>query len=205
MKNSKLYSKGGNIYNKYTSENPIVKFMMKKFFKRVDSILDSVKISRVLDAGCGEGYLAQHIKDYSNELYVEGVDLSAEIIEVARKLHPQIKFSVGSVYHLPYFDNSFDLVVCSEVLEHLEYPEKALEELKRVSKRYCIITVPHEPFWRIANIMRLSYLDKLGNTPGHIQHFNKKTLKKLLGKYFKEVEIETSTLWLISLCKNEDN
>ena len=36
-------------------------------------------------------------------------------------------------------------------------------------------------------------MDKLGNTPGHIQHFNKKTLKKLLEKYFKEVEIETST------------
>jgi ubiquinone/menaquinone biosynthesis C-methylase UbiE len=202
MVNQKVSNyEGGNLYNKYESKNPILKLLMNKFFKDLNFILDSININTVLDVGCGEGYVTNHIKQYKNDIYVEGIDFYDEVIETAKSLHPEIKFSKGSIYKLPYNAKTFDLLVVSEVLEHLEQPEKAIDEIKRVSKKYFIITVPNEPLFRIANILRLKYLSTFGNTPGHIQHWTKKDFGKLLDGHFRNVSLKTSTLWQIALCE----
>ena len=192
---------GGNLYDKYASKNPAVKILMKKFFKDFDVFFDSINARNVLDVGCGEGYVTNHIKESRNEIHIEGVDYSPEVIKKARIFNPEIKFTEGSIYDLRYNDNTFDLSVASEVLEHLEQPEKGIAELKRVSKKYCIITVPNEPFFRIANILRLKYLSSFGNTPGHVQNWTKKDFKRLLDDNFSNVSIKISTLWQIALCE----
>lgn len=192
---------GGNLYNKYASKNPVVKILIKKFFIDFDAFFDLINVSDVLDVGCGEGYVTNHIKEYRNEIHIEGVDYSPEIIKKAIRLNPRIKFTEGSIYDLKYNDNTFDLSVASEVLEHLEEPEKGIVELKRVSKKYCIITVPNEPFFRIANLFRLKYLSTLGNTPGHVQNWTRKDFRRLLDNNFSNVSIKISTLWQIALCE----
>ncbi len=202
MKHNKTITfKGGNIFDKYNSKNPIVKLLMKKFFTDLDIFLDSIHIIKVLDIGCGEGYITKHIKEYKKGLVVEGIDFYDEVIEIASVRYPEIKFSQGSVYNLPYQDNSFDLLILSEVLEHLEEPVTAINEIKRVSKRYCIITVPNEPLFRIANILRLKYLSSFGNTPGHIQKWTRNDFRKLLRNHFKKYSVKISTLWQIALCE----
>jgi hypothetical protein len=60
--------------------------------------------------------------------------------------------------------------------------------------------VPYEPFWRMANVIRLAYLPQFGNTPGHIQHWGKRNFKKMLKKHFKNVEIIRCGLWNFALC-----
>ena len=110
-------------------------------------------------------------------------------------------FVCNSVYHLCFKESSFDLVSCCEVLEHLTEPADALKEIRRVSGEYVLISVPYEPYWRIANILRLCYLKDFGNTPGHIQHFGLSGLKDLLEAEFAEVRIKSSAIWLIALCK----
>lgn len=71
-------------------------------------------------------------------------------------------------------------MICSEVMEHLEYPEKALDMLKSVSSEYILLSVPNEPIWRILNVCRGKYLRQLGNTPGHIQHWSTKQFCRML-------------------------
>lgn len=80
---------------------------------------------------------------------------------------PEASFSSADVHDLPYPDGSFDLVVCTEVLEHVADPPVALRELRRVARDAAILTVPHEPFFRAGNLLRGRHVRRLGSTPGH--------------------------------------
>jgi ubiquinone/menaquinone biosynthesis C-methylase UbiE len=108
------------------------------------------KTKSLLDAGCGDG---EYIWLFDGEqMDLHGIDISSSFINKARTKAPDAKFKVGSLEHLPYKDNQFDVVLCSETLEHvIDYP-KALSEICRVSKKYVVISVPIEkshPFIRL--------------------------------------------------------
>ena len=100
-------------------------------------------------------------------------------MEQAKAACPGVCFRVGSIYEIPK-EQKYDLVVTSEVLEHMEDPERALGQLLGVCGGYLLVTVPNEPLWRILNMARGKYWRRLGNTPGHVQHWNKRTLRKLI-------------------------
>lgn len=102
-----------------------------------------------------------------------------------------------SVYALDRADGSFDHIIMLEVLEHLEFPEKALSELFRVAKKSVLLSVPHEPFWCSANFVRGKYWSSWGNTPGHINHWTFFSLKRLLSKYGKIKVLSTPFPWLV--------
>jgi len=193
--------RGGNIYNKYESRNPITSILMRKFFSSLDYFVEKAKPGRILDIGCGEGYVIKHLRERNGDILIEGIDNSTEVLDKARELNPGVNFIHGSIYSIPKVDNSFDLVLASEVLEHLDEPEQAIEELKRVSRKYVIITVPNEPFFRVANILRLKYLGRMGNTPGHVQHWSIPAFRTLLNRHFDRFETKTSTLWQLALCE----
>ncbi len=79
---------------------------------------------------------------------------------------------MGSIYGLPFVNHEFDLVICTEVLEHLNAPILALQEIRRVSAKYCMLSVPNEPIWRFLNITRGAYITNLGSTPAHVNHWS---------------------------------
>ena len=191
----------GNYYNKHQSNNILVKYLMKKFHEKLFFLIKKTKSESLLDVGCGEGYTTRLIKRKFPELIINGSELESEPLEKAGINNPDIKFNQESIYNLKRKDASFDLVMASEVLEHLEEPHKAIEECKRVSKNYCIFTVPYEPWWRVANVIRLAYLSEWGNTPGHIQHWNKIKFRKMLNKHFRTVKIHNSLLWNLAICR----
>lgn len=83
-----------------------------------------------------------------------------------------------------------DLIVCCEVLEHLERPEEGLRALQRVVGRYLIVSVSREPIWCVLNLARGKYIADFGNTPGHIQHWSKRGFVALVSKYFEVVEVK---------------
>lgn len=89
----------------------------------------------VLDAGCGQGNLALEVQKLAGEGRVEiiGVDLSLEMLELARSKTP-FQFVLGDIESLPFADESFDIVICSETLHHFPNIEKASIELARVLK-----------------------------------------------------------------------
>ena len=159
-------------YIKHTSKNPLQRFLIERFFSSLVSLAKPLNPKKVLDAGCGEGFSLNKliINNVGEEL--EGIENSKEAIILGKKLFPKAKIKLGSIYDLPYNSNNFDLVLCTEVLEHLENPQKALSEIIRVSKKYIILSVPNEPFFRLANFLAGKYIKSFGNPPDHVNHWN---------------------------------
>lgn len=170
-----VYQPEGNFYDKYNSRNIIVKKLMEGFFSSMQGILAGISYQTVLEAGCGEGHVSNFLYKNKKGVQFDAFDVSEKVIRQAQKDYPHIHFRTGSIYDIDCEDNTYDLVVASEVLEHLEEPQKALEELFRVSKKYVFISVPNEPIWRILNMLRGKYWRNLGNTPGHVNHWGKHT------------------------------
>jgi len=99
--------------------------------------------TNAIDIGCGEGYLLFRLSERKKErLY--GLDLSEGRINTTKKYVPSASLLRGDVLSLPFPDNSFDIVFCSELLEHITDYKKVVDELIRISKRSIIITVPNE-------------------------------------------------------------
>ncbi|MGD9807402.1 MAG: methyltransferase domain-containing protein [Deferribacterales bacterium] len=91
----------------------------------------------ILDVGCGNGALTNGLEGYD----ITGLDKSVEALKYYKH-----KKQHGSIDELPFEDNSFDFLICSDVLEHLDANAfiSAINELKRVSKKYILIISPNE-------------------------------------------------------------
>ncbi|RJQ32868.1 MAG: class I SAM-dependent methyltransferase [Actinobacteria bacterium] len=187
-----------NNYDKYTSKNPLAQIINNRFLDTLAQLAAGIKPQKIFDAGCGEGFVVKRLNG-SVKAQITGLDLEDSALEYAKKINPGIDFHQGSVYELPFKDNEFDLVVLTEVLEHLDEPEKALKEITRVSSKYCLVSVPKEPVWRMANMARFRYLGGLGNTPGHINHWSKKAFLNLIKPYLNIKEIKTPFPWTVVL------
>lgn len=177
---------------KHTSKNPIQKLLIKNFYSSLISLAKPLKAETILDAGCGEGFTMDKLSKKGVGKKIEGIEYTKDALSFGKKLFPNLTFRQGSVYELPYKDNSFDLVICTEVLEHLEEPAKALKEILRVSKKYLIISVPNEPFFMLCNFLRGKNLSRFGNDEEHINHWNPLSFKKYLkqnGVKTKEVRL----------------
>lgn len=155
-------------YEKHSNKNPIQQFLINRFYEKLFEIIKPLKPNSVLDAGAGEGFTLVKLARCKIGKRVEGVDNSERAVKIGKKMYPGLNLIQGDIYNLPYKDNSFDIVLCTEVLEHLEDPGRALEELKRVTKKYIMLTVPNEPFFRLANFFRGKYISNFGNHPEHI-------------------------------------
>jgi len=188
----------GNHYDKYGTRNPIARALMRGFLAAVGELYRECRPRRVLEVGCGEGLLAQHLWHVAAppERFV-ACDL--ELDRVACGLEPGIEFVEASIYALPFAAGSFDLVVCCEVLEHLDDPGRGLAELARVAERRVLVSTPWDPVWRAMNMVRGHYLRDLGNTPGHIQHFTRRSLQRLAERHLRVLERRTPLPWTILL------
>lgn len=194
----------GNAYDKYGSANPIVKWMMNGFSAALTDFVARASPESIHEIGCGEGYWVLRWNEQG--LKARGCDFSKDVIEIAREnatnrgLSKSL-FEPRSIYDLDPSQDSADLVVCCEVLEHLESPEAGLQALQRVTKRSLIVSVPQEPLWCTLNLARGKYITRWGNTPGHIQHWSKREFVSLVSKYFEVVEIRSPLPWTMLFCR----
>ncbi len=176
---------GGNYFDKYKSTNPIHRWLMDRFLRSAKQLIGNLNPSCVIEAGCGPGDLAASLMpSLPGCVSYKGIDIDPVQVETARSQLPQLEFQVASIYELPFDTSSADLVIACEVLEHVDDPRKAIEEIFRVSRRWALVSVPWEPTWRILNFMRGKYLAQLGNTPGHVQHFSRRRIRRLLAEKF---------------------
>lgn len=90
--------------------------------------------NKILDVGCASGEMTNKISRISPKAQITAVDIYKEAIFYGKKHYPHIKFLVADAHKLPFKNNSFDLVVCYETIEHLTSPKKALKEVRRVMK-----------------------------------------------------------------------
>jgi len=184
-------------FRKHTSGNPLQRFLIDRFNTVLLGELRVLCPESILDAGCGEGFTLERLRKNGIGQRLEGVDVQQLAVDMGRRMHAHLLLRQGSVYQLPYKDDSFDVVLCSEVLEHLERPEEALQELRRVAKRYCIVSVPNEPFFRLANLLRGKNLARWGNDIEHVQHWSAQGIVALTRKYFTVSKIKTPFPWTL--------
>lgn len=186
---------------KYSDTNIISKYLVNNYFKSVERLLKlTVNINTAHEIGVGEGKSTQRLTHLAHNL--SGSEFLEKLIPIAQKNNPKLNIFQESVYELKYKNESVDLVILLEVLEHLDYPELALEEINRISKKYLILGVPNEPLWRILNVIRLKYLQQFGNTPGHLNHWSKQNIIQLVEKKFGTViAVESPIPWTIVLAE----
>jgi len=106
----------------------------------VQRLLPRGTVARILDVGCGDGAMSAGLAERAPTV---GTDLSLERVRHAAARAPAGRFVQSSIYELPFADDSFPLVVCTDLLEHLDEPEAAVRELARVSSRWVILSVPY--------------------------------------------------------------
>jgi ubiquinone/menaquinone biosynthesis C-methylase UbiE len=153
----------------------------------------------VLDAGCAEGFVADYLRQRKIEADFSGIDLDELALMRGFQVSPTMFKSKAAITHLPFSDEVFDMVLCTEVLEHLPNPMKALEELRRVSRRYVLLSVPHEPWFRTLNFLRGKHFQRLGNDPEHLQNWNKRQFSQFIQSQLSIITLESSFPWLIVL------
>lgn len=185
---------------KHTSKNPLQRLLINNFYSSLISLAKPLSPKTILDAGCGEGFTMHNLVKNKIGQTVTGIEFSEDAITLGKKLFPSLDIKQGSAYDLPYKDASFDLVVCTEVLEHLEDPKKVLKEALRVTKRYAIFSVPNEPFFMLSNFLRGKNLLRLGNDPGHINHWTILSFQNFLKKnQVKIKELKFPFPWILAL------
>ena len=194
--------------SKYEEKNPISRHLISNYFKSVASLLARVEqpgTLRALELGCGEGISTQKLQGLlPGTARLEASEYVQRQVDIAARLNPTLRIIQEDVYSLQRTEGSFDLVFLLEVLEHLDYPEKALEEIRRVSGRYLILGVPREPIWRLLNMCRGKYWRALGNTPGHLNHWSARGITRLVEHGFGRVlAVERPLPWTIVLAEKE--
>jgi len=163
-------------YRKHKSSSKLQQRLLDNFNKTLLGEVKALKPISILDVGCGEGFTLERLRKAKIGKHLEGVDYLDLAIKLGKK---------GSIYDLKYKANSFDVVICSEVLEHVEDPQKGLEELVRVSKKYVVLSVPNEPFFMLGNLVRGKNVTRFGNDIEHINHWTFWQFKKFVGKELK--------------------
>lgn len=150
----------------------------------VKRIIKKYGQGKYLDVGCGTGLILRHLPKGSH-----GIDINPRNIARVKKYLPEAKIKLGDAEQLPYPDQQFDTVICTETLEHLVRPDLAVSGIKRVLKPGGVLigSVPRQ-----ALIWRFRFLSSThpGDEPFH-NEYKKKELTKLLA-IFPKVIIKTS-------------
>ena len=141
-------------------------------WSRIIDLISKDNHKNILEIGCGSGQLALAVKSLTNTNDYVGIDFSAQAISIARSHVPEYNFIVGDVLvHEIVQDPSFDLVICTEVLEHLDEDLFLLSRINRNTK--ILATVPDY------------------DSASHVRYFNETDdVEKRYSKHIYNIEIE---------------
>lgn len=190
-------------YRKHTSSSTLQRALIDKFHTKITSIVKSLEPETLIDCGAGEGFVAEVLLTEMPALQVTGFDVLPKSVELAQLRNPRGNFSTGSIYDIEHEDNSFDVAVAFEVMEHLHEAEKALAEMARVASKYVVLSVPHEPFFCLANAARGKNLDvdPKGSDPDHRNFWGRKDFGEFVSQHLDVVTLTGSMPWTICVGK----
>ncbi|HXR28524.1 MAG TPA: class I SAM-dependent methyltransferase [Solirubrobacteraceae bacterium] len=193
----------GNTYDKYGSSNPVVRRLMAGFERDLQELFGRAAPRSLLDVGCGEGVLVQRWAEQLGDGRVVGIDLEEESIQAGWAAHPapNLEYRVVQAAELPFADGEFDLVSAIEVLEHVPDPARTLHEMARCAREHLLVSVPREPLWRMLNMTRGAYWSALGNTPGHLNHWSRRSFVALLSRHGEVIEVRSPFPWTMLLVR----
>lgn len=155
----------------------------------------------ILDMGCGEGIGLEKLKKNFPEKFIFGIDLEKENVEICKKYNLDV--IRANVYNLPLANDSIDVCICIDMLEHLKTPHKGLKELKRVLKKdgLIIMIIPNDRNFFIARIAMLMFKEAFYEA-GHEKKWTPKSLERLFLEEGLKIEDRRNLpfiLWQTSL------
>ena len=118
---------------------------MKQEFKIISDLIE--KNTRVLDVGCGDGILMEHLK-YNKEIDIRGIEISKDNVQKCLSKGLTVIEGDAEKDLLQFPDSSFDFVILSQTLQAFLNPEIVIKELLRVGKK-AIVTIPNFGFWKV--------------------------------------------------------
>ena len=193
----------------YYSSNPFERKIWQKKKKTIKKFLEGVSAQNLIDLGCGDGGLIDIIP---SKIEYTGIDISPTQVSHAKKRVREIgrknaKIIEGDILNLQIRDNSYDISMLCDVVEHVLDPKKLLEEAKRITKKdgYIILGIPNEYLWELSRLLLLRFPLR---SPDHINAIYPSDVGKHFKNTIKKVFIPTpfsSRLSLIHiyLIKNE--
>ena len=167
IEHQRKYWEGERGRKRRPPEHPVIDAFVIPKINYIRDYVDLSKI-RILDVGCGNGFFTYY---FSKLAYTVGIDYSRYMLSI-NACNPLIQ---GSAISLPFRANSFDLVFCSNLLHHVEDPESVVREMKRVSKKFIVLSDPNRnnPLMALFSVLireergqlkfSLSCLKKIGN------------------------------------------
>lgn len=190
---------------KHMSGNPVQRALINRFHGLIGDQVVALQPRTFLDAGCGEGFVAAMLRGRLPDLRLTGFDVDPAAVQVAARRDPSGQFLAASIFSLPFADDAFDVVGCFEVLEHLPGagPEAALRELSRVAAAAVVLSVPHEPYFSLANAARGKNWDvrPRGSDPDHQQIWTRQAFGQTVAGTLDIVWLGGSLPWTICVAK----
>ena len=156
--------KAGVIYD-LEFRNLVGRFADRSETEPLLDLVGGLKGKKILEVGCGTGRFLK-LFDSSNELY--GLDVSEEMLQIARQRNPGASLHVGSAELLPFDSGAFDVVYCFRVLQHIVNQEKVVHEIARVTKPGGMVILVTYNSWSPLNLykhLRMSSAGRILNIP----------------------------------------
>ena len=116
--------------------HPVVSGFAQQRWRYINKLLPTKEIKRALDVGCGTGFSTYYAPE---NIKFTACDFSINMLS----RNPGQRKVCSDIMHLPFSDNSFDLVICWEVLHHLPDPYEALREMNRLARKWLILFEPN--------------------------------------------------------------
>jgi ubiquinone/menaquinone biosynthesis C-methylase UbiE len=157
--------------------------------------IKELKGKKFLEIGCGLGYFSN--KAFKMGAKVTGIDIGPKLVVINKKLTPKGNFLVASASKLPFKDSSFDIVLSTEVIEHVDNQDKAIKEMFRVLKGggTLVITTPNRIFKPLFDLLSLI---RVRPYHGNENWYYPWELKQKLQKYGLIVEESYFNFFLIN-------
>lgn len=188
-------------HQKFETANTVVKGLIGQFHKKITAAIADLHPTNILELGCGEGFLLEAIHRRLPSVPLLGLDMLDQALTNGHKLFPHLRLERGDIYAISQADKSWDVVVASEVLEHLDRPDRALHELRRVAKKYVVLSVPWEPWFQLGSLGRGKHLTRFGNHPEHINHWSRSGFREFVGQSMQVDKVPGSFPWTILVAR----
>lgn len=189
--------------DKFQQKNPVVRWALRNFDRAIVELATRQSTSRILEVGCGEGHVTNLLVE-STRAEIVAFDISQRVLDMAKRAvcSDRVAFGLKNILDLDPERDRAPLVVCCEVLEHLQCPEVGLRHLAEVADPYAVLSVPREPLFRTLNLLRGAHVRSFGNSPGHLQHWSARGFLRFVRRDFEILEVRTPLPWTVVLARS---
>ncbi|MCL5018905.1 MAG: class I SAM-dependent methyltransferase [Patescibacteria group bacterium] len=188
MKNHKLYQIWNKVpvtyYQHGVKTNLLQRVWHTHKINAAKKIIKNLNFKTCLDVGCASGYMISELaKSFPNVKYY-GVDVYDKAISFAKRNYPKIDFRIASAEKLPFKDNSFDLILFYETIEHVEHPLECLREIKRVLKKGGVLVLAMDSGSLLFRIIWFIWENTKGKVwqEAHLHPFHHQELEEIIKK-----------------------